>query len=134
MGTASQAADFGELALALFGPSEGRDFMTESTTNRKPTERRGGSHEYGKARERRADDRRDDDRRTSGDDHTPERRSGDDRRQEDQRDIVRRSGDDRRTVPERLNRVSAILLPRLLGPREDEEAVFESDSSVSEDM
>ena len=52
-----------------------------------------------------------------------ERRTGNDRRMSsDQRSgDERRLPGDRRKVPERLNRVAAILLPRVLGPRNPSE-------------
>lgn len=93
---------------------------------RKPGERRGSSDEHGVARERRAGQRRQGERRQSSEGREPDRRTGKERRKEDRRGAdQRRSGTDRRSIPERLNRVAAILLPRLLQPRQDEAPVLD---------
>ena len=98
---------------------------------RKPGERRGSADEWGLARDRREGERREDERRVTSEERDPERRQGGERRIEDRRRPgSRRSGVDRRSIPERLNRVAAILLPRLLHPRAEDEPVFD-DSTKS---
>lgn len=92
--------------------------MNRAELPRRPAERR-SSGEHGMPADRRMGERRKGERR-SGKAHPlqADRRSGLDRRSGEQRaDEPRRSGRDRRVVPERLNRVSAILLPPVLHPR-----------------
>ena len=103
--------------------------MESPTTNRRPVERRGEDDEYGKAKERREVERRSGQRRKTTGSYDTERRQGDDRRQDQQRAEKRRSGSDRRSISERLNRVAAILLPPLLGTREDDDVALDPSSS-----
>ncbi len=83
-------------------PAERRESLDHPGIDRRETERRDGEE-----------------RRAAEAPIGQERRSGHDRRERsDQRSgDERRTSGDRRKVPERLNRVAAILLPRVLGPR-----------------
>jgi len=72
---------------------------------------------------RSGDDRREGQRRESALPTIEDRRCGEERRIEEQRKVEdRRAGGDRRLIPERVNRVAAILLPRVLSPRDPKHA------------
>ncbi len=87
-------------------PAERRESLDHPGIDRREAERRDGAE-----------------RRAAEAPIRQERRSGNDRRESsDQRTgSERRTSGDRRKVPERLNRVAAILLPPVLGPRDPAE-------------